>query len=89
MLHYRYKGGSRYWYCTYYETLVYRIKSSKVLNICFALADVTSICVSRKGDQVCAGSADMSLKVINRETFKDVLLEGHTAPILVKSNNDN
>lgn len=38
--------------------------------------------MSKKGDQIVAGSADMTLKVVNRETFKDVLLEGHTAPVL-------
>ena len=43
---------------------------------------MTSIDVSQKGDLICAGSADMTLKVVNRETFKDTLFKGHSAPVL-------
>ena len=43
---------------------------------------MTSIDVSLKGDLICAGSADMTLKVVNRETFKDTLFKGHSAPVL-------
>jgi chromosome transmission fidelity protein 4 len=46
------------------------------------LSDVTCIDVSRKGDLICAGSADMTFKVVNRESFKDVLFDGHSAPVL-------
>jgi chromosome transmission fidelity protein 4 len=43
---------------------------------------VTCLDVSQKGHLICAGSADMTFKVIERDTFKDVLFDGHSAPVL-------
>ena len=45
-------------------------------------AEATCVDASRDGVNVAAGSADMTVQLINTETFQTKLFKGHEAPIL-------
>ena len=45
-------------------------------------AEATCVDASRDNEFVLAGSADMTLKLVNTKTFKEKVFEGHLAPLL-------
>ena len=51
-------------------------------TICKFTAEATCVDVSKDGKNVLAGSADMTLQLINTESFQTKKFEGHEAPIL-------
>ncbi len=67
------------------EVLAFKYEEFKGVSdgtICKFTAEATCVDCSKDGKFVAAGSADMTLKVIETESFKVKKFEGHSAPIL-------
>jgi len=67
------------------EVLAFKYDDGKGNNdgtIAKFTAEATCVDVSRDGVNVVAGSADMTVQLINTETFQSKMFKGHEAPIL-------
>ena len=61
---------------------ILKIKPLFLGTIAKFTAEATCVDVSRDGINVVAGSADMTVQLINTETFQSKMFKGHEAPIL-------